>query len=371
MQEPPPKRRWITRLDAVFCVTVLLPTLLAALYFGVIASDRYISESRFVVRNPQRANPTGLGALLQGTVFSRSQDDTYSVHDFIKSRDALLELEGKLGMRSRYADQTIDIFNRFPGLDGDASFEAFHRYYQNHVLIEYDTVSSISTLKVRAYTAQDAQRINDLLLQMGERLVNNLNTRSRQDLIQTAESEVRTAEAKAAAAAKALSSFRSGRSVFDPTAQSALQLQTVVRLQDELIAAEAQLAQLRRVSPDNPQVPYLATQIASLKRTIETENAKVLGQGGSLATKSPEFDRLVLERGFAERQLSAALAALDSARNEAARKQLYLERLVQPNLPDVAVEPRRSRGVLMVLAIGLVVWGVASLVLASVREHSD
>ena len=34
--------------------TVLLPTVLAILYFGPIASDVYISESRFVVRNPQR-----------------------------------------------------------------------------------------------------------------------------------------------------------------------------------------------------------------------------------------------------------------------------------------------------------------------------
>jgi len=48
-----------------------------------LASDVYISESRFVVKNPQRSAQTGLGALLQGTAFSRSQDDTYSVHDYI------------------------------------------------------------------------------------------------------------------------------------------------------------------------------------------------------------------------------------------------------------------------------------------------
>jgi capsule polysaccharide export protein KpsE/RkpR len=41
------------RPSPIFALTVLLPTLLAALYFGLMASDVYIAESRFVVRNPQ------------------------------------------------------------------------------------------------------------------------------------------------------------------------------------------------------------------------------------------------------------------------------------------------------------------------------
>ena len=54
----------------------------------------------------------------------------------------------------------------------------------------------------------------------------------------------------------------------------------------------------------------------------------------------------------------SALASLETARSEAQRKQLYLERLVQPNLPDMAVEPRRIRSTFTVLALGLVLWGV-------------
>jgi capsular polysaccharide transport system permease protein len=83
------------------------------------------------------------------------------------------------------------------------------------------------------------------------------------------------------------------------------------------------------------------------------------------------FDRLTLEKGFADRQLGSALASLETARSEAQRKQLYLERLVQPNLPDMAVEPRRIRSTLTVLALGLVLWGVLSLVVSSVKEHTD
>ena len=368
---PSRPRRLLRRLDGLFALVVLLPTLLAAGYFGLVASDVYVSESRFLVRSPQRQMQSGLGALLQGTMFSRAQDDTYSVHDFIRSRDALRELDERLGLRAAWSDATIDPINRFPGLDPDDSFEALHRYYRRQISIEYDTVSSISLLRVRAFTAQDAQRVNEMLLEMGERLVNHMNLRSRRDLIEVAEQEVRVAEARARTAAQALSSYRADRGVFDPDRQGALQMQGVARLKDELLAAETQLAQVREASPANPQIPSLETRVSALRKRIADENARVLGRDSGLVAKSPVFDRLALDRTFADRQLATALTALDTARGEAQRKQLYLERLVQPHRPDKAVEPRRIRSVATVFLLGLGAWGVLSLVIAGVREHAQ
>src|SRR6185369_15876019 len=46
-------RRLIRRLDRIFILTVAAPTLIASVYFGLVASDAYIAESRFVVRSPQ------------------------------------------------------------------------------------------------------------------------------------------------------------------------------------------------------------------------------------------------------------------------------------------------------------------------------
>lgn len=364
-------RARLSRVNAILWCTVIIPTALAVIYFGLIASDIYISESRFVVRSPQRQATTGLGALFTGTAFSRSQDDTYSVHDFVLSRDALKELDDQLAVRKAYSSKSADFINRFPGLDWDDSFEAFHRYYRNHVTIDYDTVSSITILKVRAFTAKDSKEINDLLLKMGERLVNNLNDRSRQDLIKTAEQEVAVGEEKVKRAAVALAAFRNNQSVFDPDRQSTIQLQGVSRLQDELVATETQLNQIQRVSPNNPQVASLKNRVETLRKAIANETAKVAGAGGSLTSKSGAFERLALEKVFAEKQLASSLTALESAKSEAQRKQLYLERLVQPNLPDKALEPRRLRSVFMVFVLGLVTWGVVSLLVSSVKEHTD
>ncbi len=62
-------------------------------------------------RNPQRAPQAGLGALLLGTGFTRSQDDAYPVQDYMASRDALHELDEKLqvGQASQARASTCSI----------------------------------------------------------------------------------------------------------------------------------------------------------------------------------------------------------------------------------------------------------------------
>jgi capsular polysaccharide transport system permease protein len=92
---------------------------------------------------------------------------------------------------------------------------------------------------------------------------------------------------------------------------------------------------------------------------------------GSFSARAPIFERLALDVEFADKQLGVALAELESARAEALQKQLYLETLVQPNLPDKAMEPKRFRSMFTVLIISMVGWAVASILIASVREHAD
>jgi capsular polysaccharide transport system permease protein len=93
--------------------------------------------------------------------------------------------------------------------------------------------------------------------------------------------------------------------------------------------------------------------------------------GRSLASKAAEFQRLALEKEFADKQLASALVSLEQARSEAQRQQLYLERIAQPNLPDAAMEPRRLRSVLAVFVLGLIAWGVLAMLIAAIKEHMD
>jgi capsular polysaccharide transport system permease protein len=363
--------RWLKRHLALV-LTVIVPTCAAILYYGFIASDVFISESRFLVRSPQHPMQGGfVGELLQGSGITHSQDDAYSVHDYILSRDALRELDAKTGVREAFTNKNVDPINRFPGLSWGNSFEKLYRYYGKHVGVEYDTASSISTLTVHAFTAQDAQRINDQLLQMSERLVNTLNERSRKDLIRYAADEVKIATDKATAAAVSLFEYRSKHAVFEPDKQAAIQLESVAKIQEELISTEAQLAQVQKLSPNNPQISGLESRADTLRHAIGTEAAKVTSANGSFSARAPDFERLTLETVFADKQLGVALADLETARSEALRQQLYLERLVQPSLPDEAMEPRRIRSMFTALLIGLIAWGLVSLLIAAIREHAE
>lgn len=117
-------------MNRIFAATVVLPTTIAVIYFGLISSDIYVSESRFVVRSAQRQTPSStFGALLQGTGIARVTDDAYPVIDYIQSRDALAELNNKNYIRNIYGTHG-DIFSRFPGIIRDNSFEELLRFYQ-------------------------------------------------------------------------------------------------------------------------------------------------------------------------------------------------------------------------------------------------
>jgi len=361
----------ITKADPIFLATVALPTALAVIYFGFIAPEVYISESRFVVRSPDKQTSSALGALLKAPGVSIAGDEIYAVQEYVESRDALAALNRDGFVDRMISGPGLDPFERFYSFGWKQTFEGKYRYFQRRVDVQNESASSISTMKVRAYRARDAYLMNKRLLGLGESLVNRLNNRSREDLIRFSQAEVDAARKGAKKAALALAAFRNQSGLVDPDRQASIELQLVSKLQDELIAAKTQLLQLRAFTPSNPQIPVLKTRIDGLSSEIDREIEKITGSGSSLANANVEYQRLTLENQFADRQLASAMASLESARNDARRKQVYLERIVEPNVPDEAVEPKRLRSIFSTLALGLVAWGVLSMLLAGLREHRD
>jgi capsular polysaccharide transport system permease protein len=355
----------------LFIATVIVPTLIASIYYGMIASDIYISESQFVVRSPEKPSVSGFGAMLQGAGIIKSQDDSYMVHDFILSRDALSYLDKNLSFGTKYSDKSIDILSRFNGFGFDNSFEELYQYYHKQVDTTVDSSSGISSLKVKSFSPEEAYAINERLIEMSELLVNRLNERARKDMIRFAEAEVDRAVHSTKLASSNLSNYRTNESIFDPEKQSVLQLQLVSKLQDELIASKTQLGQMKSLSPDNPQIGTMQRRVELLQQQINAETSKVTNSSGSLAKKASAYDQLSVERMFTEKQLASALAGLEQARSDAVRKQLYLERISRPNKPDTAVEPRRIRNIFAVLMLGLISWGILTIFIAGVREHQE
>lgn len=363
--------RFRRRPSWLFVITVLLPTAISCIYFGVLAGDIYVSESQFVVRSPKKSTTGGLSGLLQSAGFSNDGEELYTARAFATSRDALLTLNRNDAYEKKYTRPDIHFVDRFNPLGIWSSFEDLYKYFQSHVRVDADPTTSISTLTVRAYTAEDAYRINSQLLAMSEATINEINDRGQSDLVRYAKGEVAAAKKQAEEAAIELARFRNRSGIVDPEKQAEIQMQMISKLQDELISSKVQLAQLRSFAPDNPQIPAMNERISTIKDEISNQLGIVTGGSKSLASSSVEFQRRLLENELAEKQLASALASLEDAKNEARRQQVYVERIVAPNMPDAPTEPRRLRGVLATMAIGIAAWGILSMLLAGVREHAN
>lgn len=361
----------LRKINRLFVAVVIIPTTLAILYFGLFASDIYISESRFVVRSPDKQSAAGLGILLKTAGFSSSGDEAYAARAYVESRDALHELNRGHAFQNAYSAPGIFMLDRSSPISSFGSFESLYKYFKRKVAIETETSTSISTLTVRAFAPKDAQRFNERLLEMAEATVNKLNRRGRQDLIQYALVEVEDAQRMASQASTALAAYRNESGVVDPEKQAEVQIQMISKLQDELVATRMQLVQLRDYTPQNPQIEVLQTKATSLQREIDAQLGRVAGGRKSLAGAAVKYQRLMLESSFADKRLGSALASLEQARDEARRKQAYVERIVEPNLPDAPLEPLRLRSIVAVLLASLISYGILRMLLASLLEHRD
>lgn len=359
-----------TILSPMALITVVIPTLIALLYFGLLAQDVYISESRVVVRNPDTKSASALNIALDRTGFGSANESNAAVIAYLQSRQAIAEGNQDGLITGAYSDDEVFWFDRFGALGG-ASDEEFYDYFADKLIVTEGAGSEVITISVRAFDPEQAQQINQRMVAQAETLVNSLSTRSREDLIEVAEGEVEEAADAARLAALELARYRDTSGIVDPEQQSEAGLQMISKLQDELISAQTRLRQLQTYTPQASQIPFLQVQVRELQGEIARERSALTGSRSSLSSSLAQYQELQINVDFADKQLAASRAALQEARAEARRQQAYLELISAPSLPDYAVEPRRMRSILATLALGLLAWGVLTMLLIGVREHRD
>jgi len=353
---------------------VVIPTVLAAIYYLLIAAPIYVSEARFIVRAPNQPPPIGINSVLQSVgIGGVGADDTnvYAVHAYIMSRDAVADLEQNHGLRAVLARPQLDLIARFPRPFERDHFEDLYREYPRFVTVGYDSLTGISELRVRAFRATDAAELANALLAGGERVVNRLNDQAANDAVAEAYRQVGEAQTRVASAETALTDFRNREQVVDPARSSLASLDLVGKLEAQIDTLRADRAALAASASQSPQLAVLDRQIDAFEAQLALERGKIAGDNASLAAKIGEYERLTLERDFAAKELTAVSATLDEAREEARRKRLYLERIVNPNVPDTPLLPMRLFSIAMVFVTTLLIYGTAVLVIAGLREHGQ
>lgn len=285
------------------------------------------------------------------------------------SRDAMSDLVAHHQLRDVLARPGADFLARFPRPFESQTTENLYKSYKRFVTVGYDSTTGISTLRVAAFRPDDAHNIANALLDGGEQLVNQLNRRAMQDSIAQAVQQVGEAQQRATLAENALTAFRSREKLIDPTRASVAGSTLVDQLEAQIINLQAERNSLAALAPQSPELPALDQKIRAFEAQRDAERTRVAGESDSLAPMIGEYERLMLERDYAAKSLASADATLEDAQLDARRKQSYLERVVAPDTPDKAEQPRRAFTILMVLISSLIVYATVMLVVAGLREH--
>ena len=360
---------WIRR-RSVFLGVVILPTVLASGYYGLVASPPYQSEAEFVVRGQPSQSPGVLAGLLSGGS-SGGTEDTYVVQEYVTSRDAAQLLLRTQDLARVFDRPGTDALARYPNFYSGLTFGHFYSYYQRHVKAELDTTTGLSTLRVRTFRADDSQRIAKALIAAAEQLVNEMNERQRENTISASRKERDLAIERLRGVNSQIDSYRNDIAMLDPQRQSQPLLTDIAGLETMKMATRVQLEQLQHSTPDSPLIPVLKRRMAAFDQEITHSSSRVTGGKDTFVPKISGYEDLVFQRQLLEREVSAADAALDAARIQADRQQLYLEEVTKPNRPDYAAYPRTFANIAIVFATMLALYLMGALLVAGAREHKS
>jgi capsular polysaccharide transport system permease protein len=363
-------RRRDTIIRLMLLGFVVIPTVCAALYYALVATPRYVSEAQFLVTRAGNTRSSGLDALMKTLGGSQRVDDSSVVTGYLLSRDAVRAIERTLPLRDLFSRPEADLFSRFPRPWRSDSFERLYDYFQDRVTVYQDPKTGLTVLTVQAFRPHDSQAVAAAMLKLAEGAVNELNRRAEADTLNFAWSELERAQKKLVDAQQTLTAFRTQELLVDPTRTSAAVLDTITRLSRDRVQALAQRDQVTASAPNSPARQSLAARADALQKQIDGERAKLAGGDGSLAPTVSNYERLTLLRDLAEKDVVAAQAALQLAREEAQRQHLYIQIPVTPNLADQSLEPQRLRLVATVFVTGFVVFAFVWILMVGAGEHA-
>lgn len=370
--EQAPAKRGGWGAGRLFALFVVLPTIAAAAYLYLYASDQYRTETRFIIKSSQKSVSTGLSAILESTGLTTATGDTYAVIDFLESRDALARLQERVPFEKMMAREDADFLARYPGYAFEDNFEALYEHYGRKVEVFLDATTGITQLSVLAFSPEESLRIAEALVAISEEFIDRLNERSLEDSMELASASVARAETRVREAQSALTQYRIENGIVDPTIDVKRLSGLTEGLTVELLKLDQRIEALQRSAPRSPQLNILRQSREKLVAQIGDQNEELAGDGNEMLPEQiARFSELELEAQFAVKGLEAANVSFEKARQETLRKQLYLTPVVEPRSVDDSRDPKRLEILAIVFALLSSAFLILWLLTANMREHAE
>ena len=363
-------RRWMKK--RAFITALVVPTVLAFVYFLVFASPMYVSHASFAIRSADASSSSGLDI---ASMFLRTSgstgNDAYIINDYIQSLDLAQDIDRELELVKHYSSRDHDLISR---LWRNPTQDELVRYWRWAVIPQLNVDTGIISLEVKAYTPDMAQALTRAVLSRSEALVNAMNERAQNDAVALAREEVSRAEERVRKAQSAMREFRDAHNLIDPkmTAEGVQSL--VSGLEAEAATLRTQISEAKSyMKADAPVIKSLNQRLAAVEKQLSEEKLRVAGQGsvqGNLNALVADYEDLTIEAEFAQKQLVSAMTSLEQARIQQMAQSRYVVAYQQPTLPDESLYPKPFLFTLYVFAGMLLFLGIVSLIWASIREHA-
>jgi capsular polysaccharide transport system permease protein len=358
-----------------FLIGVIAPSLCFLFYSAFIASDEYVAEARLTVRSAQEQKTSSIDASsiiskITGGSSKSTVQDAFIVLNYIKSRAIVADLGGRDFLEKIYARSDADFVSRLPK---NADLEELWKYWKGKVKATLDTMSGIVTLQVQAYTPEDATSVTQTILDHSEQLVNGVSKRSRSDAVERAEAEVKLAAQKLARARQQLLAFRNSNVLIDPLTKAKSIGEMIGQLTMERLQLDNNLRSMSGVlAADSPSQRLQRTRLATIDEQIATLKQKLTDPNGSdtVSAQLATFEELELNEKFTEKMYTVAQASYEKARQERDKQLLYLVVVVRPTTPESATYPQVALTSALFFSTLIILWGVAALLTAAVKDQA-
>lgn len=354
-----------------FLLLVLLPVAATAFYLWVVAKDQYASTVAFSIRKGELSSSLDLLGGQIAQLGGGGGAETDLLYEFIRSQELVADIDRELGLEEIYsaAWPWDPVFAYNPR----GTIEDLVRHWKRKVQITYDTGNELMTLRVLAFEPDVAQSIAQEILDESTTMINALSDDAREDATRYAQEEVDRAIERLKDARSALTAFRLESQIVDPSADLQGQMGVLNSLQSQLADALVELDLLQGLGND-PRIQQLERRIEVIEKRIAAEREKFglggQGPGGEdYVTIVAEFERLSVDREFAEETYRAALVNYDAALAEAKRKSFYLAAHIQPTRAERSDYPRRWTLLGLSSFFLLLAWSIGVLIYYSVRDR--
>lgn len=153
------RRRRARRLGISLLAWVGIPTLLAVIYYGLLASDEYTSSATLMLRG--------------------SSSDAVLVSEYLQSRELYAGLDADRALSRHYVEQGDPV----GGLSRSAGAETRVAHLQRHVTLRLDSSTGVLRVGVRAYSGHTAQQFAQALVGAAQRVLAERGDRSESTLV--------------------------------------------------------------------------------------------------------------------------------------------------------------------------------------------